>query len=181
MLGSIYEPFYVEILIWLFPVAFIFHGLEEIITIESFMTNYKNKNPKTILVKLTLSIKNKLGAKSAQHSVSIAWILLYISWITINTAINLPTGANFLLYTAIFNVFFLQSFSHIGQTIIFRGYTPGVITAIFIVVPYSFLTYYLFFEMSLIDEYLLFKSIPFTILMVLVFLIGNLWGRKLIR
>ncbi|MBS4196667.1 HXXEE domain-containing protein [Lederbergia citri] len=181
MLGSLHEPFYVEILIWLFPIAFMFHGLEEIITVESFMTNYKNKIPKSILVKLTLSMKNKLGAKSAQHSVSIAWILLYISLTTINTAINFPTGENFLLYTAIFNVFFLQAFSHIGQTIIFRGYTPGVITAIFIVVPYSILTYYLFFEMGLIDGYLLFKSIPLSILMVPVFLIGNLLGRKLIR
>ncbi|WP_438824641.1 HXXEE domain-containing protein [Bacillus sp. JJ1521] len=65
-----------------------------------------------------------MGAKSAQLSISIAWILLFISLITFMTASLLPFGANFLLFTAALNLFFLQAFSHIGQTIIFRSYTP---------------------------------------------------------
>ena len=90
-------------------------------------------------------------------------------------------GGNFILFTATLNVFFLQAFSHVGQTLIFRGYTPGVITALFIVIPYSLLTYYRLFELGLIDGYLLFESIPISILMVPIFLIGNLLGRRLIR
>ncbi|WP_370876156.1 HXXEE domain-containing protein [Neobacillus ginsengisoli] len=111
----------------------------------------------------------------------IAWILLIISFITFITAYLLPTGENFLLYTAALNVFLLQVFSHIGQTIIFRGYSPDVITGIFMVIPYSLLTYYHLFELSLIDRHLLFESIPISILMVPIFLIGNLLGSRLIR
>ncbi|MFC4798308.1 MULTISPECIES: HXXEE domain-containing protein [Neobacillus] len=91
---------------------------------------------------------------------------------------NLP---NFLVFLTIFNLFFLQAFSHVGQTIIFRDYTPGVITALFIVIPYSFLTYYRLFELGFIDKQLLFKSIPLTVLMIPIFLIGNLLGQKLNR
>ncbi|MFO1445428.1 HXXEE domain-containing protein [Bacillus sp. Bva_UNVM-123] len=181
MLETVYELFYIETIIWLFPVTFMFHGLEEIITIESFITKYKNKVRETFLVKLTLTIKKKLGAKSVQLSISMAWILLFISFIAFMTVCLLPIGANFLLFTAALNVFFIQSFSHIGQTIIFRSYTPGVITALFIVIPYSILTYNRLFELGFIDSHLLFKSIPLSIFMAPIFLIGNLLGRKLIR
>ncbi|WP_354669964.1 HXXEE domain-containing protein [Paenibacillus sp. BSR1-1] len=150
-------------------------------TVESFITKYKNKVPETFLAKFTISIKKIKGAKSFQLSISMAWILLFISLITFMTVCQLPNGANFLLFTATLNVFFIQSFSHIGQTIIFRSYTPGVITALFIVIPYSFLSYYRLFELGLIDGHLLFKSIPLSILMVPIFLIGNLLGRKLLR
>ena len=124
-----------------------------------------------------------LGTKSVQSSISIKWILLLISFITFMTVCLLPIGENFLLFTATLNVFFIQSFSHIDQTIIFRSYIPGIITALFIVIPYSFLTYYRLFELDFIDGHLLFKSIPLSILMVPIFLIliGNLLGRKLIR
>ena len=181
MLETLHELFYIQTVIWLLPVIFMFHALEEIITVESFMTKYKNRVPKTFLAKLSFVIRKKLSAKSAQHSIMIAWILLIISFITFMTAYHIPTGENFLLFTAVINIFFLQAFSHIGQTIIFRGYTPGVVTALFMVIPYSLLTYYRLLELSLIDRHLLFKSIPITILLVPIFLIGNLLGRRLIR
>lgn len=63
----------------------------------------------------------------------------------------------------------------------FMFHTPGVITAIFIVIPYSILSYYRLFELGFIDSHLLFKSIPLSIFMAPIFLIGNLLGRKLIR
>ncbi|WHY75275.1 HXXEE domain-containing protein [Neobacillus sp. WH10] len=102
MLETMHKLFNIETIIWLFPVTFMFHGLEEIITVESFMTKYKNKVREAFLVKLTLTIKKKLGAKSVQLSISIAWIFLFISFITFMTVCLLPIGANFLLFTAIY-------------------------------------------------------------------------------
>lgn len=171
----------IEIIIWLFPIMFMFHALEEIITIESFITKYRKQIPDSFFAKLILTIKKRLGEKSAKLAISMAWILLLISFITVMNASLLPIGPNFLVFLAIFNLFFLQAFSHVGQTIIFRDYTPGVITALFIVIPYSFLTYYRLFELGFIDKQLLFKSIPLSVLMIPIFLIGNLLGQKLIR
>ncbi|MFF2449096.1 HXXEE domain-containing protein [Neobacillus sp. NPDC058068] len=181
MLEVLHKFFYIETVIWLFPVIFMFHDLEEIITVEYFMTKYKNRVPKTFLARLTLIVKKKLGTKSAQLSINAVWILLIISFITFMTAYHLPNEGNVLLFTATLNVFFLQAFSHIGQTVIFKGYTPGIITALFIVIPYSLLTYYCLFELGHIDRQLIVESIPISILMVPIFLIGNLLGRRLIR
>ncbi|WP_066064397.1 HXXEE domain-containing protein [Neobacillus soli] len=177
----LHELFSIETVIWLFPIIFMFHDLEEIITVESFMTKYKTIVPKTFLAKLTLTIKKTLGKKSSQLSIVAAWILLILTFITFMTAYFLPIGENFLLFTAALNVFFLQAFSHIAQTSIFQGYTPGVITALFIVIPYSLLTYYRLFESALIDGHLLLESLPLSVFLIPIFLIGNFLGRRLIR
>ncbi|MCR2822072.1 HXXEE domain-containing protein [Lederbergia panacisoli] len=181
MLEAFSEFFYIYSVIWLFPIIFMFHDLEEIITVESFMSKYKNGVHKTILARFVLIVKNKLGSKSSQLSITLAWILLIISFITFMTVYHLPSDGNFLLFTATLNVFFLQTFLHIGQTVIFRSYTPGVITALFIVIPYSLLTYYFLFDFGLIDSHLLIESIPFSILLIPIFLIGNFLGKRLIH
>jgi hypothetical protein len=170
-----------EIIIWLFPIIFMFHGLEEIITIESFIIRYKKMVPEHFLAKLTLMIKKRFGYKSAQLAVSMGWILIFISLITFMSTFLLPINKTILLFTAIFNVFFLQAFSHIGQSIIFRGYSPGIITALLLVIPYSFLTYCRLFELGFIDWQIIFRSIPLSILMVPILLIGNFLGQKFIR
>ncbi|MBI0577281.1 HXXEE domain-containing protein [Neobacillus cucumis] len=173
-----YTPFFIEAVIWLFPIIFMFHVLEEIITVDSFMAKFKNKVPRSFLAKLALNVKKMLGANSSQFSIAVTWILLIITFITFKTAFHIPMGDNFLLFIAALNIFFLQAFSHIGQTFILRVYTPGVITAFVIVIPYSLLTYSCLFELGLIDGHLLFKSIPFSMVMVPIFLIGNLLGRR---
>ncbi|MGG1400812.1 HXXEE domain-containing protein [Bacillus salipaludis] len=176
-----YTPFFIEAVIWLFPIIFMFHVLEEIITLESFITKFKNKVPRSFLAKLVLNMKKMLGANSSQFSFAVAWILLILTFITFITAFHLSMGNNFLLFIAVLNIFFLQAFFHIGQTFILRMYTPGVITAFVIVIPYSLLTYSCLFELGLIDRHLLFKSIPFSMVMVPIFLIGNLLRRRFNR
>ncbi|USK72071.1 HXXEE domain-containing protein [Peribacillus asahii] len=57
MLETVHALFYIETIIWLLPITFMFHGLEEIIIVETFITKYKNKVRETFLVKLTLTIK----------------------------------------------------------------------------------------------------------------------------
>ncbi|WP_372447567.1 HXXEE domain-containing protein [Neobacillus rhizophilus] len=43
MIETFHELINIENIIWLFPVMFMFHALEEIITIESFITKYKKQ------------------------------------------------------------------------------------------------------------------------------------------
>ncbi|KAB2336677.1 HXXEE domain-containing protein [Cytobacillus depressus] len=181
MLKAVQEYFSIETVIWLLPVIFMFHNLEEIITIESFMEKYKNKVSKSFLAKLVLDVRRILGAKSNHFSVTTTWILFILSLISFRSAYLLPIEGNFLLFVAALNVFFLQAFSHISQTIIFRSYTPGVITAVFAVIPYSLFTYAYLFEMGFINGHLLIKSIPISITMVPIFLIGGYLGRRIVH
>lgn len=177
MLEALHQFLDLKTLIWLFPIIFIFHDLEEIITIESSMNATKNKYPKTKFVKLTFRMREKLGSTAAQLAVSAAWILLFISL----TALMTAHGGNFLLFTAILNLFVLQAFMHIIQTIMFRSYTPGILTSLFLLIPYCLLTYYSLADYGQLDWQLIFTSLPVSLIFIPVFLVGNLLGRYFIR
>lgn len=180
MLEIVDNLFDIRTMIWLFPIIFMFHDLEETITIESFMANYQEV-PKTIAAKWVFEVKRKLGGNSAQFAVAVVWMLLIISFVTF-MIIHFPHNHRILvLFTAALNIFFVQTFSHIGQTLIFKAYTPGVVTAFFVVIPYSLLTYSRLLESGLIDGNLLRESVPVSLLMIPLFLIGNLLGRQFIR
>lgn len=181
MLELLHQFFDLNTLIWLFPIIFIFHDLEEIITIESSMAAMKNKYPKTNFVELTIRMREKLGSTAAQLAVSAAWILLIISFTAVMTAHFSTNGGSFLLFTAILNLFVFQAFMHIVQTIMFRGYTPGIITSLILLIPYCLVTYNSLVKNGQVDWYLIFTSLPVSLLLILVFLVGNLLGRYFIR
>ncbi|RDU37179.1 hypothetical protein DRW41_10895 [Neobacillus piezotolerans] len=179
MLGVLHQLLDLKTLIWLFPIFFIFHDLEEIITIESSMAAHKDS--KANFVQRTLKMREKLGSTAAQLAVSATWILLIISFTAVMTAHSSSSGGGFLLFTAILNLFVLQSFMHIVQTIMFRGYTPGIITSLFLLIPYCLVTYSSLVESGQLDWHLIFISLPVSLIMILVFLVGNLLGRYFIR
>ena len=179
MLETFREFFDLNTVIWLFPIIFIFHDLEEIITIEPFMIAHKNR--KAPFVKLTLEMREKLGSTAAQLSISATWILLIISFTTLMTAQFSLNGGGFLLYTAILNLFILQAIIHIVQSIFFKGYTPGIITALCLLIPYSLIAYDRLFQSSLIDGQFIFVSLLISLVMIPVFLVGNLLGRYFIK
>lgn len=180
MLGALHQFLYLKTLIWLFPIVFIFHDLEEIITIESSMSNQDNY-PKTNFVELTLRMREKLGSTAAQLAISATWILLIISFTAVMTAHFSSNGVDFLLFIAILNLFVLQSVMHIVQTIMFRCYTPGIITSLFLLIPYCLVTYNFLIEYGQMDWHLIFTSLPVSLILIMVFLVGNLLGRYFIR
>lgn len=181
MLGTLYQFFDLQTFIWLLPIIFIFHDLEEIITIESSMTTKKGNYPKTYFVKLALRMREKTGSTAAQLAVSATWILLFISFIALMTAQFSSHGGSFLLFIAILNLFVLQACMHIFQTIMFKGYTPGIITSLFLLIPYCAITYNFLAEHEQMDWHLIFTSLPVSLIFILIFLVGNLLGRYFIR
>ncbi|MCM3671226.1 HXXEE domain-containing protein [Mesobacillus maritimus] len=180
MLEALHQFLDLKTLIWLFPIIFILHDLEEIITIESSMAARDNY-PKTNFVERTLKMRENLGSTAAQLAVSASWILLFISFTTVMTAHISPNGGGFLLFTAILNLFVLQAFMHIVQTIMFRAYTPGILTSLFLLIPYCLVTYSFLVDYGHLDWHLIFTSLPISLIMILVFLVGNLLGRYFIR
>ncbi|WP_066065189.1 HXXEE domain-containing protein [Neobacillus soli] len=181
MLETFRQFFNLNTIIWLFPIIFIFHDLEEIITIESSMKSSKNSFQKSPFIKLALKMRDKSGSTAAQLSVSATWILLIITFTTLMTTHFSLNGGGFLLYIAILNLFILQVIMHIVQSIFFKGYTPGIITALFLLIPYCLIAYYSLFECGLIDWHLIFASLPVSLLMIPIFLVGNLLGRYFIH
>jgi len=170
--------------IWLFPIIFMLHDFEEIFTVESWL----NKNKATMYNLLPARLQSFHGfferrfpIKTAQFSVAVAWIFLLLSAITLFTVQSLPDGGSFLVvYIAALHILFVNVFTHVGQAILYRGYTPGVITAIALLFPYSLYTYYRLLLEGYIDWQVIWTAFPLSIVLLLLIVPGLILGRKVI-
>lgn len=169
----------IETLIWLFLVVFMLHDFEEIILVEYWMKRNKGKLNKVVPVRL-LSIKDKVeNTTTAQFSVGVAWIFFLLSCIVLYTTFSLAQGGNFLVFVAALNVLFANVFTHVGQAIIVRGYVPGVVTAVLLLLPYTLYTYHRLLQEQ-IDWNLIGNSLLVSAILVPVIFIGLVIGKKLL-
>lgn len=123
---------------WLFPILFMFHDFEEILTVEK----WTKENKEQVLAALPQSIRkyfySSFKMTTLQFAQDVFWVYLSITAAAI-IAVIFSFYYIFLVFLAIF---FAHAFTHIGQAFILKKYTPGVITSILLVLPYSLYAYY---------------------------------------
>lgn len=111
-------------LLWLVPIFFALHNLEE----APFMEDWSKRLPLKIHPTVT----------TRQFSIAVTFLTLagfLITYLEIN---YLYTRTTYLLTLGIQAILLFNSFiPHIGSTVRFRIYSPGVVTAILITLPFS--------------------------------------------
>ena len=172
----------VQTLIWLFPIMFVLHDFEEIIMVEKWM----EKNSDVIYERLPRKIADRVikqfSMSTAQFTVAVLVIFLFVSSSTImaNQYIIQGSLANIYLFIIITLTFFLHAFTHLGQAIFLRSITPGSLTSMIIIIPYSLVLY----NALLINEVLTWKIIivclPFVLLVIPVALLAHWIGKKVV-
>lgn len=149
-------------LLWLFPILFMFHDFEEILTIEQWIKT-KGEGVYKRLPRFAQPMYHSSFQMNTHHfAKDVLWV--YITIVTV-TAITVFFKV-YLLFLVLLHVFFVHVFTHVGQTIYFRIYTPGVVTSIIVVLPYSVYTYYRLFAERLINT----QDIIMSLLLVLILL-----------
>ncbi len=118
-----------HLLVTAFPVIFLLHDLEEIFTIENFLSNHTDQIPfKVTTLEFTLAflllwIFTFIGCKSVLKNRTFLWMR--------------PLTFFTLLVPGIL---FANGIGHILQFFFFQEYVPGLITTICILFPYCFLS-----------------------------------------
>lgn len=164
--------------IWLFPIAFMFHDLEEIVMVERFLLNNKDKLRSVLSHRLYRKMEKIFCVTSAQFAVAVAVVFSVLSAATIMVGQSLHSTGALLFYTACVLILFLNVFTHIGQSILFKGYTPGIITALLIAFPYSTYCLYRLMQEGLIDWQMIGISLPLGIMLIIpVMHAGHRLGR----
>ena len=115
-------------LLWLVPIFLTIHNIEE----APFMENWSKRLP----VKLPFTVTTRQFVIAVTVITIAGFIITYlgVEYLANQTGFLLVLGMQALL---LFNAFV----PHIATTIRFRMYSPGVITAVLIMLPFS---YYLF-------------------------------------
>jgi hypothetical protein len=124
-------------LIWLFPVAFMFHDFEEILFWELWLSKNSDEIKNRVPAFLAKQVEAIAGKSTAQFSFP---VLLIFSLTVLSAFLAVEYGSyGFFLMAS--GAFFLHGFMHIGQAIFLRRYVPAVITSALIAIPYGLVLY----------------------------------------
>jgi Protein of unknown function with HXXEE motif len=172
-----------DTVIWGFPLAYLLHDLEEIFTIEKWMSINRDKI-------FEIAEKNRLLKRFARSAdlttgqFTFAFLLLFII-VTLSSYFATKRFASSMgldFFTSLLGVMFLHVFTHVGQTVLLRKYTPGVITAILVMLPYTVYTYHRLLHSGMVNVTSIFITAVVGLMFVIpLLLFAHALGRKFVR
>ncbi|MEA3018233.1 MAG: hypothetical protein QOI38_2955 [Sphingomonadales bacterium] len=119
-------------ILWLLPAAFVLHDAEEAATMADWLARNGGRLPPALRSLFD-------GGEAAMLAAMAALFLLLVAgtaWATFSRG-----RAELLVYATLLGGFFVHGFGHLGQALLFGGYTPGVATALVVVIPASIALY----------------------------------------
>jgi len=128
MWHSLQQHLSIERLIWLFPVAFILHDLEEVFTMVSWMEQHQELMAHLPISPLVTTTAQVAGA------VAFEWLLTIVAAYSGVKAMR--RGRTHWFFMGLTAALFLNVFTHLGQVILAGGYIPGIWTAVIVILPY---------------------------------------------
>jgi hypothetical protein len=159
-----------KILLWMVPIFFMIHNIEE----APFMERWSKRLP----------VKIHPTVSTPQFIVAVTFLTISGFVLTYICLVWLPTPIGYLLILGMQAVLLLNAFvPHLAATIRFRLYSPGVVTAIVLIAPFSFYLFQRAFAEQILtwaQFWLLIGIAPFAMI-VLAYLslqIGKVLTRK---
>lgn len=119
--------------LWLLPVTFMFHDFEEMLKVEHWLARRRE----TVLAMVPPFIRRFLEDSFRMNTKQFARDVLWVNTLIIGVTAAAVFFDFYLPYLAVLIIYFLHVFTHVGQAVLLRMYTPGVTTAVLIVLPYS--------------------------------------------
>jgi len=175
------ESWSIYMIVWLFPVIFLIHDFEEILTVKGFMSRNKEQIVSLLSPKIGGFVQRQFDLTTVQFSVSVAFVFIFVTSSTyLVTHNNFAEGA-LRYFFIIVAVFFIHVLTHVGQALIFRAYTPGVITSVIIILPYTAYVLFRLFREHIIDWNFAFANIPFILLALPIILGTHSIARRLVK
>lgn len=122
-----------ETAIWLLPVGYMLHDLEEIVIWRAWM----GRNAPALMARLPIRLAGRIGPliQTGTPQISLAIFFLFALIVAAcAAAVWWGITAPMILFGTLF---VLHGFGHIGQTVALRTYTPGIITTVLVVLPFG--------------------------------------------
>ena len=116
--------------VWLGPIAFVVHDAEEVLVFEGWLRRHGPELPTVV--------RALLGSLSTRQFAAAVLVLLvgYVIASLLGTR-ALRTGRRPWPYLVITGAFVGNGVTHLLQAVAFGGYTPGVVTAAVVSLPYG--------------------------------------------
>jgi len=120
-------------MIWLGPVVFLIHDLEEVFWTRAWI----EKNLLLFEGTRAERVIEAMGYEPAKFGLVVALVTILYGVISWFAARRLRAGLVMNLFVSTILILFVNVFTHAGQTVFLGMYTPGVVTAMLVVLPYT--------------------------------------------
>ena len=137
------------LVLWLLPVSWLVHDLEEIATIEWWSRRWKHSERDDIST-VQRRLVRVLASGRRRFALAVALVGCVVVGATV-LGVSDPNGVGMVVYITVLGGYFLHAFVHLGQSIVLRGYTPGLVTAVLLVIPTSVYLYWRLLSAPLLD------------------------------
>ncbi|MDQ0177576.1 HXXEE domain-containing protein [Bacillus chungangensis] len=123
-------------ILWLLPIIFAIHNLEELWLLEDWVKTFTNDRKFAF-------IKNFYRFET----LAFAMILLTLAGaVIIFFAYRKQSNITFHLMILCNSLLFINSLTHLGQFFLFRKYVPGLLSAVILMMPFTFYTLFLYIK-----------------------------------
>ncbi|WP_339821525.1 HXXEE domain-containing protein [Paenibacillus sp. FSL R7-0216] len=164
-------------LVWLFLVAFVIHDMEEMIWVGPWAKRNRQKAVAAVPARMRRSLTQILTINSSQFAVAV--LLEFIVFVPF-TLMAAEQG-RFFIFLSINSLFFLHVFTHVAQSLYLKMYTPGVVTAVLIVLPYSLVLFDRLLSDNLVTWGEILLSVPVGLLVVPLVMVGHELGKRWVK
>lgn len=124
-------------IIWLGPVVFLIHDLEEVFWTQQWIEKNRFLFEDTQFERVI----EAMGYQPAKFGLVVAMITILYGIISYFATRQIQVGLSMNLYVSTILILFVNVFTHAGQTVILGMYTPGVVTAVLVVFPYTVIAF----------------------------------------
>ena len=119
----------VERWIWAAPLVFLIHDSEELATIAPWLQVHRAQLPTIVQPISTVT--------TVQFAQAIGLLFVGVLVAATHGAIRARHGARSIPFVLIAGALIGNAVTHVMQGVFFRGYTPGLVTAVLLVLPYG--------------------------------------------
>jgi uncharacterized protein with HXXEE motif len=111
------------------PGVFLVHDAEEIATVASWMPNHRAELP--------AAVQPLAMVTTRQFTFAVIVLFLGLLAATMHAVPRARVGTRSLPFLLMVGAFVANGVTHLAQAAVFRGYTPGLLTAVLLVIPYG--------------------------------------------
>jgi uncharacterized protein with HXXEE motif len=145
------DPGRIRSAVWLLPATFVVHDSEEILTMPSWIARHEPtfqalRKLGPLGDRVVANLPRTTGAVATSVAVELIVLAIATAWLSRHPR----RGLGLDIYTVLLGLFVGHSVTHVGLAILFRGYTPGVITAVALIPPMGVYVYKRLLESNLV-------------------------------
>lgn len=161
-------------LILIFLVIFMLHNLEEIIMVERWAKRNYPRVKDRIPSYFQKTIDDLKDITAVQFAIVVFIVSVFGSILILVAVI----GDYMFLFFGLAMVFGLNIFTHPLQSLFLRTYTPGVLTSIFLVIPYYIILFNHFYSEDIVNMKMVLGGLVVVALFIPVFILSHIIGER---